>query len=123
MQAYEYDYCDIYESYGSSGVMLENNGLKMFKCDMCKGENIYKKMRMIHGLDAITAFRTNKFKRKCLLFHLLHPIHMFWKCRHHHRQRQKLKQRHNFHGGGFNFSLSWNGTYLHSIFYSNFLAK
>lgn len=38
MQAYEYDYCDIYESYGSSGVMLENNGLKMFKCDMCKGE-------------------------------------------------------------------------------------
>ena len=43
MQAYEYDYCDIYESYGSSGVMLENNGLKMFKCDMCKGEKTFIK--------------------------------------------------------------------------------
>ena len=43
MQAYEYDYCDIYESYGSSRVMLENNGLKMFKCDMCKGEKTFIK--------------------------------------------------------------------------------
>ena len=37
MQAYEFDYCDTYESYGS-GVRLENNGLRMFTCDECKWE-------------------------------------------------------------------------------------
>lgn len=35
MQAYEFDYCDTYESYGS-GVVLENNRLRMFRCDECK---------------------------------------------------------------------------------------
>ena len=43
MQAYEFDYCDTYESYGSSGVMLENNGLRMFTCDECKGKKIFVK--------------------------------------------------------------------------------
>lgn len=43
MQAYEFDYCDTYESYGSSGVMLENNGLRMFNCDMCIGEKTFIK--------------------------------------------------------------------------------
>ena len=37
MQAYEFDYCDTYESYGS-GVRLDNNGLRMFTCDECKWE-------------------------------------------------------------------------------------
>lgn len=41
MQAY--DYCDTYESYGSSGVMLENNGLRMFTCDDCKGKKTFVK--------------------------------------------------------------------------------
>lgn len=36
MQAFDYDYCDTYESYGSSGVMLENNRLRMFTCDECR---------------------------------------------------------------------------------------
>ena len=35
MQAFEFDYCDTYESYGS-GVVLENNRLRMFRCDECK---------------------------------------------------------------------------------------
>ena len=35
MQAFEFDYCDTYESYGS-GVMLEKNRLRMFRCDECK---------------------------------------------------------------------------------------
>ena len=35
MQAFEFDYCDTYESYGS-GVMLEKNRLRMFRCDDCK---------------------------------------------------------------------------------------
>ena len=43
MQAYEFDYCDMYESYGSSGVMLENNGLRMFNCDICRGEKTFIK--------------------------------------------------------------------------------
>jgi len=36
MQAFDYDYCDTYESYGSSGVMLENNRFRMFTCDECR---------------------------------------------------------------------------------------
>ena len=43
MQAYEFDYCDMYESYGSSGVMMENNGLRMFNCDICRGEKTFIK--------------------------------------------------------------------------------
>ena len=35
MQAIDFDYCDTYESYGS-GVVLENNRLRMFRCDECK---------------------------------------------------------------------------------------
>ena len=35
MQSFEFDYCDTYESYGS-GVVLENNRLRMFRCDECK---------------------------------------------------------------------------------------
>ena len=35
MQAFDFDYCDTYESYGS-GVMLEKNRLRMFRCDDCK---------------------------------------------------------------------------------------
>ena len=35
MQAFEFDFCDTYESYGS-GVVLENNRLRMFRCDECK---------------------------------------------------------------------------------------
>ena len=35
MQAFDFDYCDTYESYGS-GVMLEKNRLRMFRCDECK---------------------------------------------------------------------------------------
>ena len=35
MQAFEFDYCDTYESYGS-GVVLENNRVRMFRCDECK---------------------------------------------------------------------------------------
>jgi hypothetical protein len=36
MQAFDFDYCDTYESYGSSGVVLENNGVRMFKCGECR---------------------------------------------------------------------------------------
>ena len=36
MQAFDFDYCDTYESYGSSGVVLENNRVKLFKCDECR---------------------------------------------------------------------------------------
>ena len=33
MQAFDFDYCDTYESYGSSKVvLLENNGVRMFTC-------------------------------------------------------------------------------------------
>ena len=35
MQAFDFDYCDTYESYGS-GLVLENNRLRMFRCDECK---------------------------------------------------------------------------------------
>jgi len=42
MQAYEFDYCDTYDSYGS-GVMLENNGLRMFTCDECGGKKTFVK--------------------------------------------------------------------------------
>lgn len=42
MQAYEFDYCDTYESYGS-GVMLENNGLRMFTCDECREKKTFVK--------------------------------------------------------------------------------
>ncbi len=35
MQAYDFGYCDTYESYGS-GVVLENNRLRMFRCEECK---------------------------------------------------------------------------------------
>ena len=42
MQAYEFDYCDTYDSYGS-GVMLENNGLRMFTCDECRGKKTFVK--------------------------------------------------------------------------------
>jgi len=38
MQAFDFDYCDTYESYGSSGVVLENNRVRMFKCDECRGD-------------------------------------------------------------------------------------
>ena len=43
MQAFDFDYCDTYESYGSSGVMLENNRLIMFTCDECKGKKTFVK--------------------------------------------------------------------------------
>ena len=43
MQAFDFDYCDTYESYGSSGVMLENNRLRMFTCDECKGKKTFVK--------------------------------------------------------------------------------
>jgi hypothetical protein len=43
MQAFDFDYCDTYESYGSSGVMLENNGVKMFTCDECRGKKTFVK--------------------------------------------------------------------------------
>jgi uncharacterized protein YlaI len=43
MQAFDFDYCDTYESYGSSGVMLENNGLRMFTCDECRGKKTFVK--------------------------------------------------------------------------------
>jgi uncharacterized protein YlaI len=43
MQAFDCGYCDTYESYGSSGVKLENNGLKMFTCDECKGKKTFVK--------------------------------------------------------------------------------
>jgi len=36
MQAFDFDYCDTYESYGSSGVVLENNRVRLFKCYECK---------------------------------------------------------------------------------------
>lgn len=42
MQTYEFDYCDTYDSYGS-GVMLENNGLRMFTCDECGGKKTFVK--------------------------------------------------------------------------------
>lgn len=42
MQAYDFDYCDTYDSYGS-GVMLENNGLRMFTCDECRGKKTFVK--------------------------------------------------------------------------------
>ena len=43
MQAFDFDYCDTYESYGSSGVMLENNGVRMFTCGECKGQKTFVK--------------------------------------------------------------------------------
>ena len=43
MQAFDFDYCDTYESYGSSGVMLENNRLRMFTCDECRGKKTFVK--------------------------------------------------------------------------------
>ena len=43
MQAFDFDYCDTYESYGSSGVILENNGLRMFRCDECRGQKTFVK--------------------------------------------------------------------------------
>jgi len=43
MQAFDFDYCDTYESYRSSGVMLENNRLRMFTCDECKGKKTFVK--------------------------------------------------------------------------------
>jgi uncharacterized protein YlaI len=43
MQAFDFDYCDTYESYGSSGVMLENNGVRMFTCDECRGQKSFVK--------------------------------------------------------------------------------
>jgi|688.fasta_scaffold72861_2 uncharacterized protein YlaI len=43
MQAFDFDYCDTYESYGSSGVMLENNGVRMFTCDECRGQKTFVK--------------------------------------------------------------------------------
>ena len=43
MQAFDYDYCDTYESYGSSGVMLENNRLRMFTCDECREKKTFVK--------------------------------------------------------------------------------
>lgn len=43
MQAFDYDYCDTYDSYGSSGVMLENNRLKMFTCDECREKKTFVK--------------------------------------------------------------------------------
>ena len=43
MQAFDFDYCDTYESYGSSGVMLENNGFRMFTCHECRGKNPFVK--------------------------------------------------------------------------------
>ena len=36
MQAFDFDYCDTYESYGSSGVVLRNNEVRMFTCDECR---------------------------------------------------------------------------------------
>ena len=41
MQAF--DYCDTCESYGSSGVILENNGLRMFTCDECREKKTFVK--------------------------------------------------------------------------------
>uniref|UniRef100_A0A6C0EYQ9 Uncharacterized protein n=1 Tax=viral metagenome TaxID=1070528 RepID=A0A6C0EYQ9_9ZZZZ len=43
MQAFDFDYCDTYESYGSSGVMLENNGVRMFTCGECRGQKTFVK--------------------------------------------------------------------------------
>jgi hypothetical protein len=43
MQAFDFDYCDTYESYGSSKVVLENNELRMFTCDDCKGKKTFVK--------------------------------------------------------------------------------
>jgi uncharacterized protein YlaI len=43
MQAFDFDYCDTYESYRSSKVVLENNGLRMFTCDDCKGKKTFLK--------------------------------------------------------------------------------
>ena len=43
MQAFDFDYCDTYESYRSSKVVLENNGLRMFTCDDCKGKKTFVK--------------------------------------------------------------------------------
>ena len=43
MQAFDFDYCDTYESYGNSGVMLENNRLRMFTCDECRGKKTFVK--------------------------------------------------------------------------------
>jgi len=43
MQAFDFDYCDTYESYGSSGVMLENNGFRMFTCIECRGKKTFVK--------------------------------------------------------------------------------
>ena len=45
MQSFDFDYCDTYESYGSSGVMLENNGLRMFTCDECRGKKTFVKKK------------------------------------------------------------------------------
>jgi transcription elongation factor Elf1 len=43
MQAFEFDYCDTYDSYGTSRVVLENNGLKMFTCHECRGQKTFVK--------------------------------------------------------------------------------
>lgn len=42
MQAFDFDYCDTYDSY-RSGVKLDNNGLRMFRCDECKVNKIVVK--------------------------------------------------------------------------------
>jgi len=42
MEAFDFDYCDTYESYGS-GVRLENNGVRMFTCDDCREETTFVK--------------------------------------------------------------------------------
>ena len=105
MQAFDFDYCDTYESYGSSGVMLENNGLRMFTCDECRGKKTFvKKVWMIQGLDARVAFKPRirirmNFKRRCPIC----PIRWFWRCRH---RQLTPPQHHSFHGGGFNSSLN-----------------
>jgi len=43
MQAFDFDYCDTYESYGSSKVVLENNGVRMFTCDECREKKTFVK--------------------------------------------------------------------------------
>ena len=43
MQAFDFDYCDTDDLYGS-GVVLRNNEVRMFKCDECKvNKTIVKK--------------------------------------------------------------------------------
>lgn len=43
MQAFDFDYCDTYESYRSSKVVLENNGVRMFTCGECRGQKTFVK--------------------------------------------------------------------------------